>query len=72
MAPARVPQEMMVASFHHCVESPPRFGMMTAEITKVRATDTRDVSHTSQVRGVSKFILSAEPNLALAMAALMK
>ena len=28
-APASVPQEMMVASFHHCVASPPRSGMMS-------------------------------------------
>ncbi len=31
IAPARVPQEMMVASFHHCVESPPRSGIMRYE-----------------------------------------
>src|ERR1700681_1495665 len=30
-APASVPQEMIEASFHHCVLSPPRFGMMKYE-----------------------------------------
>src|SRR5271156_64732 len=30
-APARVPQEMMEASFHHCVASPPRLGIMRYE-----------------------------------------
>jgi len=30
-APARVPQEIIVASFHHCEVSPPRLGMMNAE-----------------------------------------
>src|ERR1700722_4658762 len=70
MAPASVPQEMMVASFHHCVVSPPRFGTTTAEMTYVTATEISEVSHTSQVRGVSKFTLSAVPNRALAMAPL--
>ena len=28
-APASVPQEMMVASFHHCVVSPPSVGMIS-------------------------------------------
>src|SRR5882724_10916480 len=72
MAPASVPQEMMVASFHHCVESPPRVRMMIEEMMKVTATEISDVSHTSQVRGVSKFILSELPNRALAIAPLMK
>ena len=30
-APASVPQEMIVASFHHCVVSPPRLGNDVAE-----------------------------------------
>src|SRR5450755_1203533 len=72
MAPANVPQEMMLASFHHCVVSPARLGTMIEEIRKVTATEISEVSHTSQVRGVSKFILSAVPNLALAIAPLMK
>src|SRR5438045_4309072 len=42
MAPARVPQEMIVASFHHCVASPPSAGIMSAEITYVSAIDTRE------------------------------
>jgi hypothetical protein len=32
-APASVPQEMIVASFHHCVLSSPKVGTMMAEIT---------------------------------------
>ncbi len=50
-APARVPQEMIEASFHHCVPSP-REGIIAAEMAKVQ---TREVS------GDSKFILSMLP-----------
>ena len=32
IAPASVPQEMIVASFHHCVESPPSVGIISDEI----------------------------------------
>ena len=71
-APASVPQEMIVASFHHCVLSPPRVGMMTEEITYVMAMETIEVSQTSEVSGASKFILLAWPKRALAIAPLMK
>src|SRR4051812_25865797 len=63
MAPARVPQVMMLDSFHHIVSSPlgPRCGMSRYETTNVMATETREVTHTSWVRGFSKFILSTLP-----------
>src|SRR5580704_14794677 len=70
MAPARVPHEIMVASFHHCVVSPPRSGMMYREIRNVIPMDTNDVIHTREVSGDSKFILSAFAKRALAMAVL--
>src|SRR5215831_17251606 len=60
-APARVPQEMIDASFHHRVVSPPRSGMMTADTMYVRTMETSDVIHTSEVRGASKFMRSALP-----------
>src|SRR5207237_7415428 len=72
MAPASVPQEMIVASFHHCVASPPSAGIMRAEITYVSAIDTSEVIQTSDVKGASKFISFALPYFALAMAPLMK
>src|SRR5277367_4173061 len=58
MAPARVPQVMMVDSFHQKLPSP-RVGMSSQETRYVIPTDTTEVSHTSAVRGCSKFILSA-------------
>src|ERR1700692_2385006 len=58
-APASVPQEIIEASFHHCVVSPPSVGMMTAEIAYVIAMERKEVSQTSVVRGASKFIWSA-------------
>src|SRR5579864_1570612 len=61
MAPARVPQEMIAESFHHNVESPLRSGRISLETTNVRAIETIEVSHTSEVRGASKFISSALP-----------
>src|SRR3954447_14710039 len=56
MAPASVPQVMMLDSFHHMVSSPfgPRCGMSRYDTTKVMATDTRDVTQTSWVSGFSK------------------
>src|SRR2546423_12482574 len=75
IAPASVPQVMMVASFHHIVVSPPRpvpWPISRYDATYVRATETMEVSQTSIVRGGSKFILSALANLALAIASLMK
>src|SRR5215472_12061859 len=56
IAPARVPQEMMAESFHHSVESPPRSGMISLETIKVRMMETKEVSQTSEVSGVSKFM----------------
>src|SRR6266851_10466261 len=71
-APARVPQEMIEASFHHCVLSSPREGIMTAEMAKVIAMEMNEVSQTREVSGDSKFILSTLPKRALATAPLMK
>src|SRR5215472_7640388 len=61
MAPARVPQEMIMASFHHKLPSPPSSGMMSFDTTKVRMMDTNEVIHTSEVSGVSKFMWSELP-----------
>ncbi len=60
MAPARVPQLMMAESFHHRVPSP-RSGMRSLETMNVITSETIEVSHTSEVSGASKFILSALP-----------
>src|SRR5215510_12923080 len=72
IAPARVPQEMMVESFHHKVVSPPRSGMISLDTMKVSAMETNDVIHTSEVSGASKFMSSALPYLALAITPLIK
>src|ERR1035437_7475011 len=56
-APARVPQEMMEASFHHSVPSP-RVGIIRRVTMKVRMMETMDVIHTSEVKGASKSISS--------------
>ena len=61
IAPASVPHVMMSESFHQSVSSPPRSGMSRYETTKVKTTETIEVSHTSDVSGASKFILSALP-----------
>ena len=61
MAPANVPHVMIEDSFHHMVVSPPRLGMSRYETTYVTPTDRNEVSHTSDVSGASKFILSASP-----------
>ncbi len=61
MAPARVPQVMMAESFHHSEVSPFRLGMRSLETRKVSTTETTEVSHTSEVSGASKSILSAWP-----------
>src|SRR5437773_11426874 len=58
IAPASVPQEMMVESFHHNVPSPPRSGMISLETMKVRVMETNEVIQTSEVSGFSKFISS--------------
>ena len=52
-APASVPHEMIVASFHHCEESPPSVGMICEEITYVRAIETKEVIQTREVSGAS-------------------
>src|ERR1044071_735574 len=61
MAPARVPHEMIEASFHHSEASPPSAGIISLDTMKVRMIDTIEVSHTSDVRGVSKFMWSEFP-----------
>src|SRR6266849_414957 len=71
IAPASVPHVMTVESFHHN-EPSPRSGMSRYETTYVIPTDTSEVSHTSDVRGASKFILSALPKRPFAIASLMK
>ena len=71
-APARVPQEMMEASFHHCEVSPPRSGTIIFETIKVRMIETIEVSQTRVVSGASKFIFGALPYFALAMPSLRK
>src|SRR5512135_2536044 len=71
-APARVPHEMMDASFHQSVVSPPRLGIITYDATYVSAMETRDVIQTSDVSGDSKFISVALAYRARAMAAFRK
>src|SRR5207245_9821879 len=67
IAPASVPQEMIVASFHHCEVSPPRLGMITEETTSVSAIETTEVIHTRQVSGAPKFLRSSLPCWPLAL-----
>src|SRR5215470_5102408 len=59
IAPANVPHVMTRESFHHSVLSPPRLGIINFETMNVSTTDRIDVSHTRNVSGASKFILSA-------------
>src|ERR1017187_7896449 len=70
-APARVPQEMMEASFHHSVPSP-RVGIIRYETMKVRMMETMEVIQTSEVKGASKSISSEFTYFALAIAPLRK
>src|SRR5271155_4804009 len=72
IAPASVPQLMMHPSFHQSVSLPARVGTMKYETTNVSAMEMNDVSHTRLVSGFSKFISSASPYLAFAMASLTK
>ena len=58
IAPASVPQVMIVDSFHHSVPSP-RSPISQFETTYVRTTDTIEVSQTRNVSGCSKFMWSA-------------
>src|SRR3954447_8167695 len=46
-APASVPQEMIVASFHHIVPSPARSGINRYDATYVQTIDRIDVNHTN-------------------------
>src|SRR5471030_879901 len=48
IAPASVPQEMMVESLHQRVASPPRSGMISRETMKVSIIDTNDVIQTRE------------------------
>src|SRR5512143_78641 len=57
-APASVPQLMIAESFHQSVPSP-RPPISTYDTTNVSAIEMSDVSHTRNVSGCSKFILSA-------------
>src|SRR5215470_8408798 len=57
MAPARVPHVMTVESFHHRDPSP-RSPMRSHDTIYVMATEMREVTHTSEVRGASKFIFA--------------
>src|SRR6266404_2884992 len=72
IAPASVPQEMIVDGFNQRVGSPPKSGMISLETMKVKIIDPKDVIQTREVRGASKFMLSELPYLALAMASLTK
>src|SRR5215831_17589618 len=56
IAPAAVPQEMMIDSCHHRSVLPPRSGIISLETKKVRTIETAEVMMTRLVRGLSKFI----------------
>src|SRR5579864_7448559 len=71
-APANVPQLITLDSFHHSVVSPLRSGIITELSRYVNPIDRIEVSHTSMVRGASKFILSTCAYRALAIKPLMK
>src|SRR5258706_6827855 len=70
IAPASVPQVMIVESFHHIVASPPSVGMSRYETAYVTPTDRIEVIQTSDVSGASKFMTLAALYLAAAMAPL--
>src|SRR5512139_1553322 len=63
-APAIVPQEMIVESFHQIVPSP-TLGIRMPDRRYVMPMDTSEVSHTSVVSGISKLNRAALANLAL-------
>src|SRR5260370_14529078 len=71
-APARVPQEMIEASFHHCVVSSPKLGIMTAEMAKVIAMEMNDLSQTKELSGDSEFILSTLASRPVSTAVMLK
>src|SRR4030095_2445228 len=68
IAPASVPQEMIMLSFHQSVVFPPSSGIVSRDTIKVRTTDTTDVIQTREVSGLSKFIRSAVLYRAFAIA----
>src|SRR6266568_4749996 len=70
-APARVPHEMMEASFHQSVSSP-RVGIIRCVTMKVRMMETMDVIYTSEVNGASKSMSSESAYFAWAIAPLRK
>src|ERR671935_3333879 len=72
IAPASVPQVMMLDSFHQSDPSPATVGMSRYETTKVSATETSEVSQTSEVSGASKFIALAPWYRARAIASLIR
>src|SRR5512143_4314701 len=53
MAPASVPQLMIIDSFHQRLSFPPMLGMSSFETTNVMTTEMIDVIHTSDVSGCS-------------------
>src|SRR5262249_12701857 len=71
IAPANVPQLMMVDSCHQILPSP-RSRMRPYETAYVVTTDTIEVNHTSTVSGCSKFILSTVLYFAFAAISLIK
>ncbi len=71
IAPASVPHVMIVDNFHQSDPSP-RFGISRYDTAYVIATDTIDVSQTSELSGASKFILSTSRYLPFATLSLMK
>src|SRR5690349_6008863 len=72
IAPARVPQVMIVESFHHIVVSPPRLGMRYFETRYVRPIEMMEVSQTSEVSGASKLNFGAFLYFAAAKAPLIQ
>src|SRR5438270_7417585 len=72
IAPASVPQVMIVESFHHIDASPPSVGMSRYETPYVTPTERSEVIQTRDVIGASKFMKTASLFLAAAMAPLSK
>src|SRR6185312_2799304 len=70
-APAKVPHVITVEIFHHIVPSP-NVDSSRYDTRYVRPIDTSDVSHTSDVSGDSKFILSAATYRAFATQPLIR
>src|SRR3954453_13436712 len=68
IAPARVPEVMIVESFHPIEASPPSVGMRMYETAYVTPTERIEVIHTRDVSGASKFMTSAFRYVAAAIA----